>query len=231
MSPVSRLRSSYFPNGAAPETKTRKRDESRVLQSAALKREKPRGSPAFASPSRGSQSKRLPPFRHTSDSGLTLRLRCRLGSSGLRFYPSPVGRCRSAQNPRVPIGHRSTLRQFGVTHRDLGGPDGHWHLAPKRETPIREADRSRSPGDPSGPAPRKSPSAAPVGPRALRPDHSSGRSRSSEREPTVERPTVSTDSSGLFSRACPTFPVLPRQATYTAVVRVTPVPYSRPHDL
>ena len=31
LSRVSRLRSSYFPNGAAVETKTRPRDESRVL--------------------------------------------------------------------------------------------------------------------------------------------------------------------------------------------------------
>ena len=114
------------------------------LGSRSCQREKPRGSSAFASPSRGSQPKQLAPFRHTSDSGLTLRLRCRLGSFALRFYPSPVVRCRSVRHPRVPCGHRPTLRQFGVTRRDLGGPDGHWHLSPKSATPIRGADRSRS---------------------------------------------------------------------------------------
>ena len=114
------------------------------FRSRSCQREKPRGSSAFASPSRGSQPKQLAPFRHTSDSGLTLRLRCRLGSFALRFYPSPVVRCRSVRHPRVPCGHRPTLRQFGVTRRDLGGPDGHWHLSPKSATPIRGADRSRS---------------------------------------------------------------------------------------
>ena len=109
-----------------------------------LRREKPRGSSAFASPSRGSQSKRLAPFRRTSNSGLTLRLRCRLGSIALRFYPSLGGRCRSVQHPKVPYGRRPTLRQNGVTRRDLGGPDGHWHLSPKSEAPIRGADRGRS---------------------------------------------------------------------------------------
>jgi len=116
------------------------------VSSAVLRREKPRGSLAFASPSRGSQSKQLAPFRSTSDSGLTLRLRCRLGSSVLRFYPSPFGRCRSMRHPKVPYGRRPTLRQCGVTRRDLGGPDGHWHLSPKSEAPIRGADRSRYPG-------------------------------------------------------------------------------------
>ena len=114
------------------------------LGSRPCQREKPRGSSAFASPSRGSQPKQLAPFRHTSDSGFTLRLRCRLGSFVLRFYPSPVGRCRSVRHPRVPCGHRPTLRQFGLTRRDLGGPDGHWHLSPKSEAPIRGADRGRS---------------------------------------------------------------------------------------
>jgi hypothetical protein len=111
---------------------------------ASPRREKPRGSSAFASPSRGSQSKRLAPFQHTSDSGLTLRLRCRLGSSVLRFYPSLGGRCRSMRHPKVPYGRRPTLRQHGVTRRDLGGPDGHWHLSPRSEAPIRGADRGRS---------------------------------------------------------------------------------------
>ena len=67
----------------------------------------------------------------------------------LRFYPSPFGRCRSVRHPKVPYGHRPTLRQYGVTRRDLGGPDGHWHLSPKSATPIRGADRSRSARRPS----------------------------------------------------------------------------------
>ena len=88
-------------------------------------REKPRGSSAFASPSRGSQSKQLAPFQRTSDAGVTHRRRCRLGSAELWFYPSPVGRCRTMRYTKAPHGHRPTLRQYGVTRRDLGGPNGH----------------------------------------------------------------------------------------------------------
>jgi len=107
-----------------------------------------------------------------------------LGSFVLRFDPSPVGRCPSVHSPRAPPEHHPALRRSGMTRRDLGGPDGHWHPSPRSEIPFRGCDRNRSPGDPSDPSLQRSPLASPVGPEGPPSGSSPGRSRSSEWEPT-----------------------------------------------
>ncbi len=65
-------------------------------------------------------------------------------SSEHRFYPVSGGRCRSVGLPKAPSGRRSVLRRFGVVRRNLGGPDDHWHPAPKSALPTGGSDRSRS---------------------------------------------------------------------------------------
>ena len=116
----------------------------------------------------------------------------------------------------MPHEHRPTLRQYGVTRRDLGGPDGHWHLAPRSEAP-------------SGSQPK------PVHPK-IRPTLRRGSLpplRRWARGPVVRitRPTEAVRASGnlrLVGTICqqnrpPTFRVLGRLFPICRMQRVTPL--------
>ena len=154
------------------------------LRSCGSGREKPRGSPACASPSRGSRAKRLRHFALPSTSAcasssamarsrrvpvlpVPLRPLPAARPAGPRCYPQPAGSRRSPSWPEGLSGGRSAVRRFGVAHRDLGGPDGHRCPAPESEPPTGAPGRSRCSRRPfrsSDPAVSRRPVGGPEGP-------------------------------------------------------------------